>query len=274
MRSNLGPALRLAAVIVLLSFLSFQAKADIQAIRGSDNALWAAFGTSFLNYKETIAPPDIPDSEHGWMPSIALGGSFLGNNGLYMALEGDYSFGNADYNGALLDNNGIYDIPYKGTTQESIANFDGKVGEGFALGGNFMFIPYADLGFHTWDRKGQSSALAYGFDEKYENFQALAGLLLQFAPTNRLVLSAYGSGGTTFAAQMKTYGTTFDLGSSGVYKLGGKVGFDLTKHTEMFTALDYHYFSYGQSPMNRIGYEPTSHTSDTAVRVGVSYHFR
>jgi hypothetical protein len=106
--------------------------------------------------------------------------------------------------------------------------------------------------------------------------------LLQFSPTSRLVLSAYGAAGTTLGAQMKdSSGNSYDLGSSGVYKVGGKVGFDVAPRIELFTTLDYDHFHYTKSPWYTdasnpayVVKEPTSRTEETTMRVGMAYEFR
>ena len=53
------------------------ARADIQDIRSSDNEIWAAAGAGFFNYKEPAAKPNLPDSEHGTLPSLAAGASMM-----------------------------------------------------------------------------------------------------------------------------------------------------------------------------------------------------
>jgi hypothetical protein len=264
--------IRMAVIAVCALAFSSQARADVQTIRSSDNAFWGSVGTSFLNYQETITSPSIPDSEHGWIPSFAAGASVLTNSNLYLSLDGSYATGDAHYNGAQVNTLTLAETPYQGTTRESISTVDGKIGEGFAFGNIMMLTPYVDLGFRYWDRN-----LGQGQVEDYQNFDALAGLMLQVSPTNRLVLSAYGSAGTTFSASMKASidGNTYNLGSAGVYKIGAKAGFDVTPRVELFTTLDYDHFRFAQSSLAADGYlEPGSGTEDTTARVGLAYHFR
>ncbi|MDR3424150.1 MAG: hypothetical protein P4M13_03600 [Alphaproteobacteria bacterium] len=261
---------RLCGTFVVLCALTFgpmSARADIQTIRDSDSSVWGAFGPSFLNYKEPAEAPNLPDSEHGELPSLAAGLGYRGYKDLYFALEGSASFGDANYNGAYY----YYPtVPFTGTTHEKIATVDGKIGKGFVLGRGAMLTPYLELGYRYWDRN-----FGDGDVEDYQNYDTLAGLMLQISPTPRLILSAYGSAGTTFGGQMDASPYTFKLGDSGIYKIGGKVGFDLTRKLEIFTTLDYDHFRYGQSPTAADGsYEPNSATEDTTVRVGLGYHYR
>ena len=125
-----------------------------------------------------------------------------------------------------------------------------------------MVIPYAELGYRYWDRN-----LGGGQDEVYDNFDLLAGIMLQASPMSGLVLTGYGSAGTTFAPQMKTSGTTYDWGEA-MYKIGAKVGYNVTARVQLFTTLDYDHFNYGQSSVIAGAYEPNSLTEDTVWRVG------
>lgn len=260
----------LCATLVALctfAYASAPAKADVQTIRSADSAVWGAVGTDFLNYKEALTP--ITDSERGSLPSLAGGVSYMGNSNIYLAFEGNVAFGDEDYNGALQNRYTGATTPYKSTTNSTITNLDGKLGKGFALGRSMMLTPYGEVGFRYWTRDlGQ-----YG-TEDYDNFNALAGLMFQLSPIDRLILTAYGSAGMAFGGEMKTSGDTYDLGSSGMYKLGGKVGFDVTRKVELFTSLDFSHFRYVNSSWVDNAMEPSSFTNDTAIRVGLAYHYR
>ncbi|MDE2029672.1 MAG: hypothetical protein KGI97_03805 [Alphaproteobacteria bacterium] len=250
-----------------------RAEADTQAIRASNNSVWISAGGSLLNYKEPTTAPNLPDSERGWTSSVAAGASMLGRGdapglarNLYLALETEGDFGDVHYNGAYFNSP---TTPLTGTTTESIWTIDGKIGRAFTVDSSLMLTPYLELGYRYWDR--QLSSIQ---DEKYQHIDTLGGLMVQLAPTRRLVLTGYGSAGTTFSAKMDTGGNTYNLADSAIYKAGGKIGYDLTPQTEVFTTLDYTYFRYGQSPVVAGAYEPNSHTESTAVRVGIGYHFQ
>jgi hypothetical protein len=254
-----------ALCLILLS--PNPARADIQTIRDADNAAWISGGGSLFKYKEPIDPPNLPDSERKWLPSGALGGSFLTpQNNIYVSAEGSLTRGDADYKGAYLFSP---TTPLKSTTLETIFEADGKIGQGFALGSSMMFIPYAELGFRHWERN-----LGRGQVEDYQNSDILGGLMIQISPFEKWVLSGYGSAGSTFASQMKADPDKFQLGNAGMYKMGGKLGYELTKKTQIFTSYEYDYFRYLQSAVSSRGfYEPTSDTEETAIRVGLAYHF-
>ena len=262
----------LSGLFVFLCFFltSLSAQADIQSIRAADNEIWGSVGESLFNYKESIKP--IPDSEHGWTPSIAGGLNYMGSNNWYFAVDAAYTTGKDTYSGAYLLSPST---PVKSQTQEDITTASVKFGRGYALGQSVMLTPYGELGGRFWSRD-----LGGGQVEDYHNFDFQLGLMGQFSPIKRLVLSGYASYGPTFGGEMKTDGVTYPLGSAGMMKLGGKVGFDLAPRWELFTTLDYDHFHYVKSPVeydpNAGAYflEPSSRTNETAWRVGLGYHFK
>jgi hypothetical protein len=266
------------AAFCALALFPASAKADIDTIRGSNTTVWGSVGAALENYKEPLTP--IPDSQHAWLPSLDAGIGYMGNlrniSNVYLAAEGSVSLGGDHYNGADYDSKtGKYDIPAQMNTHAIITEIDGKIGKGYAIGNCLMATPYLDLGFRTWDRN-----LGNGDSEDYRNFEALGGALLQFSPTSSLVISAYGAAGETFGAHMDTDNTNFSLGSMGIYKLGGKINYGLTPRFDIFTSLDFEHFRYANSPVEydavQNGYyiEPSSFTDNTAVRIGVAYHFK
>ena len=122
-----------AAVAALCAgvFLPALAEANVQTIVDSNSAVWGAAGGSFLNYKEPLSP--IPDSQHGWLPSFAVGGGYMTNSKLYFAGDGSIWFGTDHYNGAVFNTSGNSFL-YQGDSRETIVTVNGKAGYGFALG--------------------------------------------------------------------------------------------------------------------------------------------
>ena len=283
MKKIMHTSLRTALIaLCALAVFTPQAKADIQAIHHEDNEVWGSVGTELFNYKEPNVTAGVSDSEHGWVPSIAAGVSLLGSStdvhgmlpsNIYFSLDANVSFGNAHYNGFLQT---TPPTPTQTTTNETIVNVDSRLGRGFALSNSVMVIPYGEIDFRNWRRD-----IGQGEIETYHNINALGGAMLQVAPTDRLVLSVYGSAGTTLDAQMKDWkGNNFALGGAGVYKVGGKIGFDVAPRVELFATMDYDHFHYTKSPWytdkadaTMIVMEPTSRTEDTTMRVGMGYQF-
>ncbi len=258
-----GRCASIAAVCALMFFPAY-AKADVQAIRDSNTAYWGSVGAAQLNYKEAVSP--VPDSQYGWIPSVALGAGFMGSSGFYVAAESSVSFGDDRYRGAYLS---APSVPIETTTHASIVTVDAKVGQGFVVGGNSVVTPYFNLGYRYWERDLGNTQVEY-----YHHYAALGGAMFQYSLTDKVVLSAYSAAGLTFGAQMRTGGVDYDLGSAAVYKLGGKIGYKLSERYELFTSLDFDHFQYVKSDVIGGIYEPSSFTSDTAVRVGIAYHLK
>ncbi len=254
------------------------AMADMATIRSSDNAIWGAVGAAHLDYREKDDTATTLDTERGWMPSIAAGASVLGGaespslpDNLYLALDGEETFGSIHYKGALQDG-----TPYQGNTAEQIFALNGRVGYGIAASHQVMLIPFGEMGFRYWDRNLGS------YIEDYKNFDIMAGLMAQYSPAPQWIFTVSGAGGSTFAANMVATNPTmnFDLGSGAMWKVGGKVGYLFTPRMEIFGNLDYTQLNYGHSGGvinpndNLVYYEPNSQTQQMATRIGLAYHWQ
>ncbi|MDD4616828.1 MAG: hypothetical protein PHW76_06935 [Alphaproteobacteria bacterium] len=259
-----GVRAAIAAICYIIAFPhSVQASAD--AIRRNDRAIWGAFGYSFYNYKEPLSSPYIPDSDRGWLPSFSWGASIRTPRDLYLAAEGSVTYGDTIYRGAYLNNPST---PLKATTGNTIWTGAARIGQGFELA-DTMLTPYVELGFRHWDRD-----FGDGGVENYENFSILGGLMVQYAPIESLVFTAYGSAGTTFLPTLHYAPYTYDMASAGMYKAGIKLGYAFLPRAEIFAAFDYNFFRFLESNTAPDGtYEPDSRTSETMVRVGIAYHY-
>ncbi|MDD4616359.1 MAG: hypothetical protein PHW76_04480 [Alphaproteobacteria bacterium] len=268
-----------AAVLSATVLMPSGAMANIDTIRNSNSAFYGSLGLGFLNYKERI--PVYTDSERGLMPAVGLGISYMSpNSNMWYALDGSMTIGDENYRGWLIDYSAspVSYTPYEGTTHTMILRADGKIGKGIELSKSVMLTPYFDVGFRYWSRDLET------FVEKYQHLETLLGLMAQWSPTQRVVLTTYGAAGVQFLGNMHALDRDFEPGSAGVYKAGAKVGFNLTKRWELFTALDYDYFRYtasdpvgpslSPSDPTMIPYEPGSYTSETTWRVGLAYHMR
>lgn len=263
MRPTLKPGFGLVGFVFCLLALPHAAKADLRSIYASNNAVWAAGGGSLLNYKESVTP--LPNSQHGWLPSFSAGAGYMGQNGLYLAVQGSLSDGNDLYHGSYQSSPSV---PIQATTHQTIASVGGKAGMAFALADALLLTPYVDVGFRFWRRELSENQI-----ERYHHFEALAGALLQASPIERVVFSLYGAGGGTFGGRMKADADTYHLGSAGVYKAGARLGYAMTQRLEIFTSMDFNHFRYVKSGIVNGAYEPSSGTNETAFRVGLSYHF-
>lgn len=246
-----------------------------------------SYGPEILNPGTASADPTgVPlDSEKGWLPGVRATGSYMGAIpyipvcNLYLSASYSWVKGHTDYSatvGPVLSN----------TDGAKVQDWDFRAGKGFDLGSSAMITPYFGAGTRWWDRLLTGAS---GFDEVYQHAYAGGGLLLQYSPFPRWVLSANGLVGSTFDANMESTltpggsptacaGCKFALGSSLIYNAGISVDYAITDHVHANAGLDYSFFKYGQSPeafsaAGNAAFEPNSKTSDLTLSVGLGYHW-
>jgi hypothetical protein len=250
------------------------------AIYHEDNSAWITLGGNYLDYTET-ANGATQDTETGAMPEFRAGFSlltppqaapFLRN--LYLRFEAGYVNGSTSYDGALQNLVTGAKTPYTATTDNVVWTMAGRIGRAIPLGRMSMLIPFAELGYRHWDRNLTGP---YGYDEVYQNWDLMGGLMLQVAPSPRWVISANAALGSTFSARMDTGGTRFPLGEDLAWRVGGQLGYLWSQRLELFGAVDLSRIGFGSSPTEKLStyyaYEPDSVTYETSFRVGVAYHF-
>jgi opacity protein-like surface antigen len=136
-----------------------------------------------------------------------------------------------------------------------------------------MLTPYFGIGHHEWDRKVNEG-------EDYKNGYYGAGLLLQYSPFARAVLSLDGLIGRTFDSHIDVagpFGFSGDLGNSTLYRVGLSGDYGITRNLHVNAGVEWTGFDYGASanfPIpGGVAWEPDSRTRNTTVRVGVGYAF-
>ena len=260
----------LTALTVAVAALD-PAVADTLDIRKADNAIAVDFGASYLNYTEQ------QDSEKGWLPTVDVGVSLLSSEravpwlrNLYLRIDGRASVGTSAFNGDLCDITGNCSS-YQGSTDNRIYSFDGQIGRALTLTSQIILTPFIEAGLRHWNRDTLGNG---GFAETFTNGLVMGGLLAQYSPRQRLVLSVAAAGGTTFSDSMSSGSNTYNLGNATIWHVQGKVGYLLTDRLELNTSAEYQSFSYGSSAVDANGYfEPNSTTAQTTVLVGAAYHF-
>jgi opacity protein-like surface antigen len=229
------------------------------------------------------------DKETGWVPGFDVTGSLMGNVGpvcnLYVWGRFTYLNGHTQYVGSFIG--GAFGSLVQ-TDGATVNDFDFRLGKGFNVGQNGMITPYFGVGSNWWDRLITGVG---GYNEDYKHDYAGVGLLVQYSPAPRWVLSANGLVGRTFDASEQSSTIpggaalvcvcTFPLGSSTTYMVGGNVDYAITEHFHANAGIDYTYFRYGQSPVVTPGpgnpgfgfswLEPNSKTSYLLVSIGGGY---
>jgi hypothetical protein len=190
--------LRLAAIVALALATVLGSRAglaDTTDIRKADNGVSLDAGATDLDYAETASGTAL-DTEKGWLPTVGLGFGMLAFPtapipNLYFHLDATASFGSSAYNGALCDQFGNC-IPYQSTTNDKIFAGAAQLGRAFALSETLMVTPYAEIGYRYWSRDLQGIG---GYGETYHNWDGMGGLLAQYSPASRWVLSLSGAAG-------------------------------------------------------------------------------
>lgn len=246
----------------------------------ANNQLSVDFAATYIQYGPEYQTGGGPlDSETGWVPGGSVTGSvmrtFAGVCDVYLMGRLTVVDGSTHYwasSGPVLSN----------TDGAMVMDLDFRVGKGFALNPNLMLTPYLGLGSNLWVRRLTGPS---GYNEDYSHDYAGGGLLVQYSPAPRWVLSVDGLIGEAFNSSMTASLTpggfalpaplmTFTLGNRPVYMAGASVDYAVTEQWHVNAGIDYVQFSYGQSAVNGFGYlEPNSSTSYVTVSVGGGYHW-
>lgn len=270
--------------LVLMASTVHAAERNIDSIYHEDSGVWLSSGATYMDYAETSSGATL-DSETGSIPEVQMGTGVLIPDrappllrNLYLRFDGAYKSGGTAYNGALQNIVTGATTPYSTTTDDTVWSASGRVGRGLPLGNlaghSGMLIPFAELGYRHWDRNLTGP---YGYDEVYQNWDFMGGVLLQLAVTPKWIVSVNGAIGSTFSARMDTGGVKFPLGDALTWRGGGQVSYNFARHLEVFGAIDVSRLGFGASPaeytnQRYYAYEPTSTTYESSFRMGVAYH--
>lgn len=264
--------------IAVLSGIS-TAFADTSDIKAANNQVGFQLVSTYVDYTETgdgvLIPPGTLDTEKGPVPGYALSVStmhdlWLGND--YIEAEYDHASGNTKYMGGLL---GPPPTPYGSvvsTSGAALTNFSARYGAGFMVNDQFMLTPYLELGHHEWDR-------AVNMGELYTHNYYGIGVLAQYTPANRTVLSARVTFGHTFGSNIAINGAfSGPLGNSALFRVGAAADYAFVQNLHATLDIEYTSFNYGISALYPLGggyygWEPDSSTKYTTVRIGLGAAF-
>lgn len=232
-----------------------------------------------VDYYETTSTDPRFSSEAGWLPGLQFGLSAMGPAGpvsnIYFMGAFTWLYGQTQY--------GASGGPVRSDRSGAdIRALDLRFGKGFEIAADWMVTPYLGMGYRGWDRSLSNRFGPSGYDELYEHTYIGGGMLLQWAATERLVLSASGLIGTTSAPTMKTSYNggfpinpwTYNLGPSSIYMAGLSADYAITNKWHINAGIDFLGFRYGASPWAPDGTrEPDSQTSHWTVKAGFGYSF-
>lgn len=269
------------ALIAITGFAGFStAFAGTSDIKASNNQVGFQIISTNVDYTETGngilgTPTGTLDTEKGPVPGYAVSISamkdlWLGND--YVEAEYDNSSGNTEYVGGLI---GPPPTPYGsvvGTSGATLTNFSARYGTGFLANDQAMLTPYLELGHHEWDR-------GVNWGELYTHNYYGIGVLGQYTPADRLVLSARAMFGSTFGSNIVVNGVfSGALGNSMLFKAGAAADYLFAQNLHGTIGVDYTSFKYGISALYPLGggiyaWEPDSKTNYTTVKIGLGYGF-
>jgi hypothetical protein len=251
----------------------------IDDIRGADNTVWLAAGATHIDYAERADNGLNIDSERGTMPALAGGFSYLDRyTNVYLAMDADGAWGKLRYDGGTLFTGRSVTMD---TEVESTWSAHYRTGYAFEVGPSVMLIPLVQIGYRQWNRN--LSSIQW---ESYHNWTVTGGLLAQYAPLRRLVLSLRGELGESFGGRLKARDEAFpdflrtlnfDLGNELTWNVEAKAGYMVSSRWEVFTRVAFDRLEYGRSedePIPGAFFEPNSHTDTITTQIGGAYRFQ
>jgi opacity protein-like surface antigen len=267
-------------VITLAALLVASASAFADdAILQANNQISLAVGAQHLNYHEPSTTNTIPgdlDSEHGSQFTAGLTavrqGSVFGINDVYTRASAFITAGNTSYTGYLLSTW----TPKTDTTRNIAGDFQLRVGKALRFGSSsqFQVVPYVQYAYHVWSRTIGTDA-----SEVYSHHTLGGGILGQYAPTSKLVLSADVGVSAMLGSQMqKDNYPTFKTQNRPVTEIGLGADYAVTRHLHASVNYRLTKFHYGRSadvagPRGGDWYEPSSRTTEQVITVGLGYSF-
>ena len=264
----------LSIALMTISVAAFAGTSDIKA---SNNQVGIQLIGTNVNYKETGngtvgAAGKTLDTENGNVNGFALTASvmrdlWLGND--YMAAEYSRNSGSTGYVGSAQG--GVYGSVVR-SSGATMNDYSFRYGKGFSLSEQVMLTPYGEIGHHQWYR-------GVNLGETYTNSYYGVGVMGQYSPIPKLVMTANGFVGSTARSNIDVTGIgSANLGNSGLYRIGLSADYAITAKIHGNVGVDYTSFKYGASAWQSLGggltwAEPNSSTNNTTVKAGLGYAF-
>ncbi len=276
--------LQFATIVVILAVAPAamaQRMTGVNPILSANNETGLAATGTLMNYQERLPSP--ADIESGGMPGFAAKYSLMGDYfsslpNLYFAVNYQFNSGNIAYHGALQNGTPL-ESSDSATTNRVLA----RLGMGLPLSQSWMFTPYMAGGYQNWYRNLQGP---HGYTETYSAGLVGVGLMLQYAPTQQLVLSANAQGLAVIDGGMTPSGNPFQdrlgrasFGSSGQERVILDADYRLNSSWHIYGGLNFTHFNYTGGALNSplaqfLDYtEPPSSTNLFGMQLGVAYGF-
>lgn len=270
----------LIGLLILLMFAG-NARAESPDIGAVNNRVLIQVVSTRVDYSETGngylgTATGVLDTETGAVMGVGLSLSRMRPaHNVYWQAGFDYSSGRTKYTGSLLGGGGFGS--YTGTSSATLANYEGRLGKGFEIREDFLVTPYMEAGGHRWDR-----GVSYG--ELYTHYYYGFGVMAQYSPRPKLVLSVEGLLGRTVQSHIVVNGGALmngfsaSLGNSPLSRIGAAVDYAFNPQVHGNVTVEYMKFRYGASSAFPIGgglvaWEPDSDTRYLVVKAGLAVPF-
>ena len=266
-------------ISVICATLSLPALADTTDIQTANNQAGVQATSTHVDYTETGngiygTPTGTLNTETGNVLGYALLFStmknwWLGND--YLEIGYSHNKGDTSYIGEAVDGSTPYGS-IVGQDGAVLEDYHLRYGKGFVINNNLMLTPYFEIGHHSWDRSINAG-------ETYANRYYGFGVLGQYSPASKLVLTANALAGGTYGSNINVVDIfSGSLGNSGLFKIGFSADYAFTQHLHANIGADYTSFKYSISAIYPIGngyvaWEPDSTTKYTTIELGLGYAF-
>lgn len=283
----------LAAAIGAAGLLPSVHATDNYDLYNANNVVGLSLGSQHQNYSEFINGATADGNYGDIKPSYRLYASsqrdFLGIRDLYFAASASYASGSTTYDGALINYITGAQTPVTQRTPTHLFDWDIRGGKAFALNEDetVQLIPYLDYAQHHWDRLDGGGEGDYS--EYYKHTVLSVGLIGQYVPTDRLVLSAEAQLGYLYDASVRApsheglinlgngeyiNGTNgpIILGNHNTVMLGFGADYALTDKFHVTADYRWQRYGYGMG-INNDFTEPKSTTIMQRVEVGIALTF-
>lgn len=232
-----------------------------------------------FDYNESTASIPHLDSERGFVPGLQATVSAMAP---VADVSNVYVMGRFTWLNGRTEYSAVAGPVTSDRSGADVRDVEVRFGKGFDIATSWMLTPYLGAGYRSWERNGSNRLGPFGYREIYQHGYVGAGLLLQWAATDRLVLSGSGLLGTTLSPRMAASFNggaaitpeDYTLGSSTLTMAGLSADYAITPEWHANAGVDYLDFRYGASPVSATGYyEPDSRTSNWSVKAGFGYSF-
>lgn len=269
---------KLALTLALAFGLTGLARADgLAAIQAVDNEAGISFTRTNLDYHEpdslySTGTPNL-DRESGNVNGFTLNVSVLRNLLLgndYLAAKISRVSGTVGYYGFRGGG-----TAYNGASGATLLDYSLRYGHAFVADEAAVFVPYLEIGRHTWSRN-VGNGVPGGYAENYQHNYVGVGVLAQYAVANSLVVSADLMTAQMFGAHISvsSSGLNENLGNNPIVHVGLNADYAVWQNVHLTASMGWTHYSYGESAMNSTGYyEPASATGIRTASVGLAYSF-